>query len=346
MPIVKPPAKVLVTGANGFIAAWVVRMLLENGFSVRSTVRAESKSSYLRNLLKDDVMKSKLEFLVAPNMVDPGAFDNAVKGVDAIVHTASPVHLHADDPDELIEPAVKGAVGVLESACKYAGPLLKRVIFMSSSGAVINAPYTGTFDERSWNEGSIAEVTEKGKDASPMAKYRASKTLAERATWDFVQRNKQKLTWDLVVTNPTYVFGPTLSDARTPSDLGTSMLMLYEGVFSYTKTMEERTSYQSEWCDVRDVAEAQLRALQTPEAGGQRFLLAREPFNWLDWCDAVNNLKVPGISAPFTAHDKGPQYRLRFDSKKARTILSLEFRYSRAETAKDIIDEFIARGFL
>lgn len=61
--------------------------------------------------------------------------------------------------------------------------------------------------------------------------------------------------------------------------------MLYEGTFSKSMPVEERANYQSEWCDVRDVAEAQLKVLQIPEAAGQRFLLAREPFNWLDWCE-------------------------------------------------------------
>ncbi|KAL5531910.1 hypothetical protein ACEPAF_5473 [Sanghuangporus sanghuang] len=181
MPAISTPAKVLVTGANGFIAAWVVRTLLENGFSVRGTVREESKATFLRNLLKDDVEKGTLEFVVVPNMTTTGAFDNAVKGVNPIIHPASPAHLHADDPNEVIEPAAKGAVGVLESAFKYAGPQLKRVIFMSSTGAVVNTPYTVTFDEHSWNEGSLAEVAEKGRDASPMTKYRASKILAEKA---------------------------------------------------------------------------------------------------------------------------------------------------------------------
>ncbi|KAL5504579.1 hypothetical protein ACEPAH_7240 [Sanghuangporus vaninii] len=346
MPAISTPAKVLVTGANGFIAAWVVRTLLENGFSVRGTVREESKSTFLRNLLKDDVERGTLEFVVVPNMTNTGAFDNAVKGVNAIVHPASPVHFRADDPNEVIEPAVKGAVGVLESALKYAGPQLKRVIFMSSTGAVVNTPYTGTFDEHSWDEGCIAEVAEKGRDASPMIKYYASKTLAEKAVWDFVERNKHRLTWDLVVTIPSYVFGPILSNARTPSELGSSMFSLYNNVLSNTKSMEERASFQFEWTDVRDIAEAQLNALRTPEAGGQRFIMVSEPFTWLDWCGTVNSLKLPGINAPSSTEYKGIPYKLRFDCTKARTVLGIELHHGRAETAKDIIDDFKERGFL
>ncbi|KAL5521316.1 hypothetical protein ACEPAG_9240 [Sanghuangporus baumii] len=347
MPTISTPARVLITGANGFIAAWVVHTLLENGFSVRGTVREESKSTFLRNLHKDDLEKGNLEFIVVPNMANPGAFDDAVKGVNAIIHPASPVHLHADDPNEVIEPAVKGAIGVLESAFKYAGPQLKRVIFMSSTGAVINTPYMGTFDEHSWNEGSITEVAEKGRDVSPLRKYHASKTLAEKAVWDFVERNKHRLTWDLVVTIPSYVFGPTLSNARTPSELGSSMYLFYDYVFSNTKSMEERASVQSEWTDVRDIAEAQLKALRTPEAGGQRFIMTSEPFTWLDWCDTVNGLKLPGINAPTTSTEyKDLPYKFRFDCTKARTVLGMEPHHGRTETAEDVIDDFKKRGFL
>ncbi|KAL5483279.1 hypothetical protein ACEPAI_8509 [Sanghuangporus weigelae] len=346
MPAISTPAKVLVTGANGFIAAWIVRALLEDGFSVRGTVREESKSTFLRNLFKDDVEKGNLEFVVVPNMADTGAFDDAVKGVNTIVHPASPVHLHADDPNEVIEPAVKGAVGVLESAFKYAGPQLKRVIFMSSTGAVVKAPYTGTFNEHSWNEGSIAEVAEKGRDVSPLIKYYASKTLAEKAVWDFVERNKHRLTWDLVATIPSYVLGPILSNARSPSELGSSMFSLYENMFSNTKSMEERASVQSEWTDVRDIAKAQLKALRTPEAGGQRFIMTSEPFTWLDWCDTVNGLKLPGINAPTSTEYKGLPYKLRFDCTKAQTVLGMELHHGRTESAKDIIDDFKERGFL
>lgn len=99
MPVVDPPAKVLVTGSNGFIAIWIVRTLLERGFSVRGTIRSESKGKHLLNLFKDEVRSSKFELVVVPDFTDPSAFDSAVRGVDAILHTASPAHHTADDPN-------------------------------------------------------------------------------------------------------------------------------------------------------------------------------------------------------------------------------------------------------
>ncbi|KAJ7902199.1 hypothetical protein B0H13DRAFT_2335734 [Mycena leptocephala] len=89
--------KVLVSGANGFIATWAVRTLLEEGFSVGGAV----------------------QLVVVSDITQDGAFDEAVKGVDAIEHMASPVHLNADNPDEIIVPTVKGMLSMLNSAMKY-----------------------------------------------------------------------------------------------------------------------------------------------------------------------------------------------------------------------------------
>jgi len=113
MPVVAPGSKVLVTGASGFIAAWVVKVLLERGFHVRGTVRSSPKGKYLAKLFKDH--GDRFEYVVVEDIAkasstsarylthhDPdqdGAFDEAVKGVDAVEHTASPFHLHADDPE-------------------------------------------------------------------------------------------------------------------------------------------------------------------------------------------------------------------------------------------------------
>lgn len=102
MPNVAPPAKVLVTGANGFVAAWVVRTLLERGYAVRGTVRSESKGTHLLSLFKDEVKSGRFELAVVPDITAPGAFDEAVKGIDAIEHTASPFHMDADDPTGML----------------------------------------------------------------------------------------------------------------------------------------------------------------------------------------------------------------------------------------------------
>ncbi len=153
-----------------------------------------------------------------------GAFDAHVGDVDAIAHTASPFHLKAVEPDELIVPALQGTLSVLHSARTHA-PKLRRVIVLSSTAAVVrtnpNPAETLILDESSWNEEDVVTTREKGAAAEGGVKYRASKTLAERAAWDFVAKEKG-LGWDLVTLNPPFVFGPFLHEVAKPEDLNTS----------------------------------------------------------------------------------------------------------------------------
>ncbi|KAG1876139.1 hypothetical protein C8R48DRAFT_669334 [Suillus tomentosus] len=193
---------VLVSGANSYIAVWVVRTLLKKGYSVRGTVRSEEKAVHLRQLFSS--YGDKHEVVVVEDITKEGAFDEAVKGVDAIEHTASPFHMNAYDPDELIIPAVNGTVGMLKSALKY-GQSVKRIVITSSGAAVLRDTTTpSTFSELNWNEQCLEIVREKGREAPNMMKYRASKTLAEKAAWEFWNKHKANVGWDLTVLNPPY----------------------------------------------------------------------------------------------------------------------------------------------
>ncbi len=117
-----------------------------------------------------DVASRSNALLTLALLIQDGAFDDAVKGIDAIVHTASPYNLKADDPAELIGPAVHGTTGILLSALKH-GSSVKRVVITSSCASVAT-PTTNPriFSEEDWNEASVAEVKEKGRDASASAK--------------------------------------------------------------------------------------------------------------------------------------------------------------------------------
>ena len=161
-------------------------------------------------------------------LLQDGAFDDVVQGVDAIMHTASPLLLGFDgDPDHFISPAVNGTIGILKSATAH-GKTVKRIIVTSSCAAVLTEdPEPRMFSEVDWNDAAIQEVQEKGINARPIVKYHASKTLAERAAWDFCEKNKATIHWDLVVVNPPYVFGPVLQEVASPSDLNATMLYWY-----------------------------------------------------------------------------------------------------------------------
>ncbi|THH07730.1 hypothetical protein EW145_g3173, partial [Phellinidium pouzarii] len=230
MTATSAPVKVLVSGANGFITVWVVKDLLDHGYAVRGAVRSKSKGEHLLKLFKNEVESGKFELVVVSDITAPGAFDEAVKGVDAIEHTASPLSFRVDDPEEIIAPAVKGTVGILESALKHAGPQFKRVVVTSSTAAIEDPTSKGMLSEKDWNEGDIVSVREKGRDATQVAKYRASKSLAEKAAWDFFRKHRSEITWDLTTICPSYVFGPVLHEVASSDALTGTAAMFYEAI--------------------------------------------------------------------------------------------------------------------
>ena len=138
--------------------------------------------------------------------------------------------MQAIEPDDIIGPAVAGTLSVLKAAAAH-GPGVKRVTVLSSTAALFRAATTPVvLDESAWNEESIAEVKAQGRDAPALAKYRASKTLAERAAWAWWEEHKVALGWDLVVLNPPFVFGPTLHEVAAPEQLNESVRDWYFNV--------------------------------------------------------------------------------------------------------------------
>ncbi|KAJ7749708.1 D-lactaldehyde dehydrogenase [Mycena metata] len=327
--------KVLVSGANGYVAVWVVRTLLEEGYSVRGAVRSTEKGTHLTQLFAS--YGDKFELVIVPDITKEGAFDEAVKGIDAIEHTASPYHFQADDPAELIEPAVKGTVAILESARKY-GTSVKRVVVTSSTAAIIQvAPTSLILDESDWNDQAVEEVTQKGREASQAAKYRASKVLAERAAWDFVAKHKDEISWDLSFMNPPLVLGPTIHEVPSASALNTSARMMHD---AFAKG--EGLTTGGSWIDVRDLALAHVRALQKAEAGGERIIVCAGAFLWQDWLDAAPAGSKHQKGTPGAGKDV--VHAVQYKNEKGIRILGIRYR-SMAETAADVLGEYEARGW-
>ena len=136
-------------------------------------------------------------------------------------------------------PAVQGTTRILESALAH-GTNVKRVVVTSSCAAVLNVQNEPRiYSEADWNEASIALVRAQGAKAPNIFKYLASKTLAEKAAWEFVEKNKGKLPWDLVVLNPPYVFGPAIHEVGSPEALNTSLYEWFQTVFKGTQSKEE-----------------------------------------------------------------------------------------------------------
>ncbi|KAI6167371.1 hypothetical protein EDD17DRAFT_1468946 [Pisolithus thermaeus] len=354
MPVIQPPSKVLVSGANGYIAMWTIRDLLEHGYSVRGTVRSAQKGRYIRKYFAD--YGEKLELVVVEDITKAGAFDEAVKGVDAVAHTASPVFSGGQSSDMTllpVETAVKGTIRVLQSALQF-GQSIKRIVYTSSGVAVMHeVDQPTTFTEEDWNLPGINALKEQGKNASDIVKYRASKVLAEQGAWSFVEEHKHEISWDLTVVNPTLVFGPAIHEVTDPTSLNFSAQLFYDHVADPAKS--DKVARQSlsntlyTWVDVRDVGEGQRRALETPEAGGERIIISAGPWRWQDFIDAANSLDPPPqLSKPLPKGNPGvgSQHSCMsyLDNTKSQRILGMKYR-SIAEVTRDTFADYEARGW-
>ncbi|KAM6538528.1 methylglyoxal reductase (NADPH-dependent) gre2 [Fusarium falciforme] len=213
--------KVLLTGGSGFIAAHILDQLLEKDYTVVTTVRSEAKAQKIRDAHPGKAADGKLEVVIVPDIAQPGAFDEVAKtpGIDAVLHTASPFHFNITDPKkDLIDPAVIGTTGILK-ALHASAPSVKRVVITSSFASILDEdkftdPST-TFSEASWNPVTVNDISR-----SPATAYRASKTLAERAAWDFVATEKPS--FDLVTVCPPLVLGPVSKHLATLESINTS----------------------------------------------------------------------------------------------------------------------------
>ncbi|RDX46686.1 NAD(P)-binding protein [Lentinus brumalis] len=352
MPAVPPGSKILLTGANGFAAVWIVRELLDNGFSVCGTVRSEVAAAYLRGLFKD--FGARFKTAIVEDITKEGAFDSLVQGVDAVIHTAGPVNSTAVEPDEVIKPTVDGVQSILRSAL-MARSTLKRVVLMSSSSAVfMPASYDDpkmheVWDDNTWSNNTVEAVRTLGRDAMGPYKYAAAKVLAERGAWELVQREKAKeggLEWDFVTLCPSYVFGPPAHDVPALEKLKGSSKDFYDHVVKVDIQGPTLTSFGYAWIDVRDVARAFALALTVPEAAGERFNVSAGPFVWQQFVDFVHKQypkEVPAGEPSYKLEES--VYFAKFNAEKSQKILGLKYR-SMEETAKDTAAEFKNRGWL
>src|ERR1700733_11123729 len=248
-------SKVLVTGGSGFIGSHAIVQLLAAGYQVRTTVRDLKREGDVRAMLRNGGVEpdGRLSFVTA-NLTSDTGWAEAVAGCEYVLHVASPLPPAVPKhEDELIVPARDGALRVLRAA-RDAG--VKRVVLTSSFAAVGygHPPSDRPFSEKDWTDPN-------GPDVGPYVK---SKTLAERAAWDFIAREGGSL--ELSVVNPVGVFGPVLGPDFSPS------IQIVQRLMDGAVPGCPRLSFGV--VDVRDVADLHLRAMTDPAAQGERFLAA------------------------------------------------------------------------
>lgn len=283
-------SRVLVTGGSGYVGTHLLTTLLLRGREVRTTVRSAGREDEVRAAVRrggaDDAC---LEVCVA-NLTDDAGWGAAASACEEVHHVASPIPaVQPRDPDALVGPARDGALRVLRAA-RDAGA--RRVVLTSSFVAVGNTPKPGfDYTEADWTD----------PDTPGLAPYARSKVLAERAAWDFVEREGGDT--ELVVVNPTFIFGPTLITSLSAST------RLVKGMLDGAMPVAPRTRFGL--VDVRDLADLHRRAMTEPAAAGKRFVAVADgpPLSHLDVArtlreqlgavaDLVPTQEAPGDEVP------------------------------------------------
>lgn len=273
-------SKVLITGASGFIAGHCVLEMLNHGYDVRGTLRDAARGESIKAMLGKHTNRiDALEF-VSADLNDAQSWVAAAAGCDGILHVASPVPVvQPKDENEVIIPARDGTLNVMNAA-KVNG--IKRVVLTSSTAAVMSGNRDdGEFTDKDWTD----------LERNDLSPYIKSKTIAERAAWDFVEANPEV---ELATVNPALVLGPALE-----ADYGSSLEALY---LLMTGAYPILPKLGFEVVDVRDVASLHRLAYENPEAAGGRFLCANG-FRWfIDIAKTVKtehpDLKVPTSEMP------------------------------------------------
>ncbi|KAI1447056.1 dihydroflavonol-4-reductase [Annulohypoxylon stygium] len=267
---------VLVTGSTGLVGSHVVDNLLRRGIKVRAVARSKAKADLFS--ASRAKFASLLEFLFIDDLTTPGVFNDAVVGVDGIIHIASPLNYNVESYErDLILPAIQGVQSILEAAAQSN---VKRLVITSSFGAVLDMAREESlpwvYSAKDWNPITFGEAT--ALTATPQDAYRGSKTMAEQAAWRFIEEKKPQ--FDLVTLCPSMVFGPLANTPSSIQELNESNKLLWKVASGGASTPLPPCRFNF-WIDVRDLAEVHVQALLNKQCGGKRYLpVAPEPFTY------------------------------------------------------------------
>ncbi|THG00752.1 hypothetical protein TEA_025577 [Camellia sinensis var. sinensis] len=352
---------VCVTGASGYIASWLVKLLLLRGYTVKASVRNPNDPKKTEHLLALDGAKERLHLFQA-DLLEEGSFDPIVDGCEGVFHTASPVHFSVSDPQvELIDPALKGTVNVLRSCAKI--PSIKRVVLTSSMVAVFcnrKMLTPGLQMDETWFSDPLF--------------CKESKTLAEEAAWKFAKENGIDLTvinpgwvigpllqptlnatvevvlnvineeaaWkfakengiDLTVINPGWVIGPLLQP--TLNATVEVVLNVINGAKSFPNA-----SYR--WVDVRDVANAHIQAFEIPSASG-RYCVVNRVAHFSEVVKILHEL-YPALDIPEKCENDAPFQMGNVVVNEKAKGLGIEFTPLEV-TLKDTVESLKEKNFV
>ncbi|KAL6499607.1 hypothetical protein OROGR_027517 [Orobanche gracilis] len=317
---------VCVTGASGYIASWLVKFLLLRGYTVKASVRDHTDPKKTQHLLALDGAKERLHLFKA-DLLEEESFDSLVDGCEGVFHTASPVYNAVTDPQaELIDPALKGTLNVLQSCAKVSS--IKRIVLTSSIAAVAynGKPLTPDVevDETWWSDPEFCRNTQQW--------YVLSKTLAEEAAWKFVKEKGI----DMVAINPARVIGPLLQPTLNASSV--AILNLVNGAQTYPNATFG-------WVNVKDVAYAHILAFENSSASG-RYCLVESIAHFSEivkiLCGLYPSLPLPEKCADDNPHP--PKYQVSKEKAKSLGVEFASLEQGIKETIESLKEKNLVKG--
>ncbi|KAJ3833665.1 hypothetical protein F5878DRAFT_632367 [Lentinula raphanica] len=317
---------VLVTGGTGFLGAHLISQLLEKGYTVRATARSTSK---LRAIFPKATAE-QLQIVEVPTLTSDHSA--ALKGVDALIHSASPIFGEGVSGQELYSGAYEGTVALVKQAFA-AG--VKKIIVSGTFVNLFDADFQAAFGTRLLTEKDFGSITPETIDLNNdgMRVYQEAKTLADKAVWELAHKNPNV---DFTVLLPPAIFGPSLSPlTSSPSSLGTN------GFVKMLFAPEYPPIPIGHMIDVRDAARAHVLALSTPPVPGRdkRFIISNGTFLWKDVAALIRS-KKPELAGrlPKETSVPGPQTSAPMDTTFAKEVLGMKDYIPQEETFLATVD--------
>lgn len=336
---------ILVTGATGFIAHYVIEYLLQENYNVVGTIRSPEKAERLYRQFRNN---PKLSLEIVEDIAQMGSFDSIFqkhsKEINVVLLLAFPLYLCTTDYERnLLIPAVTSTKSILASIKKYAADTVEHVVYTSSFYAICHMDQINdtcaVFTEKDWNP-----ISWEAGRSNIKAAFAASQKFAEKAAWEFLEENRDKVKFQLTSIAPTCVFGPRLFDEDARANLNTSNRFINHLLHSTPGSGIEPNPHL-EFIDVRDVAKAHLLAFQRDNTAGQRLGLSEGKFDNQCILDILN-FKFPSLRGKIAEGPnpgKGDQTPgCCFDNSHSRKILDFEFinlEKSVYDTAYQILQE-------
>ncbi|MCH9815662.1 MAG: aldehyde reductase [Actinomycetia bacterium] len=346
MTIIDPQAPILVTGASGYVAGWLIKDLLAAGHTVHGTVRDPDKTSSVAHLRQMDQTAPGTLKLFQADLLQEGSFAEAMAGCQVVMHTASPFILTGitDPQEQLVRPALLGTENVLETANQTDS--VRRVVLTSSVVATVG----DAMDLRESGKNAITEDDWNTTSNAEHQPYAYSKTVAERRAWEMVNNQDR---WDLVTINPGAVFGPSLAPGSKSASIDL-LVQLGDG-----RAKMGVPALELGIVDVRDVAQAHIQAAFRPEAKG-RYLTCNTSLTLMQMANILRGryagdypfptrtlpkplvwLAAPmaGLTRDYVSRNVG--FDLRFDNTRSKEDLGLGY-YPAEQTLVEHFEQLAA----